>query len=182
MSTHECWTVGIGIATTLIGAAGLIGLWYYVRETKKIADATKLQGDVLSRPAISVLCSEYPHGEPPYFQIATVIENHTNVHANFTVKIIARLLIDGKGTPLDFSAEKPYDGTVWPFTARQKIEGGHFKLKDLDKQPVGANDVLTLHGEMKSTWWGSDDLREDPPFLYRWDNRYKRWVVYPPET
>lgn len=56
MPLFEYWSVWLAGTTIAIGIIGLGGLFWYANETRKIAKATKLQGDVLSRPTIALSC------------------------------------------------------------------------------------------------------------------------------
>lgn len=179
MTTYEIWATVFGVLTTIIAGFGLCGLWRYVKYTKTIAEATRLQGDVLSRPTITVRCKARKTSHQPFSEINTETRNHSMTHANIKVTIKVKLRVNGADHDEEFLAPTPYDGTVWSFPARQGF-GGHFAFDELKQRTVTHKDTLTLVGTIESSAFGGQDKFErDPPILYRWKHSTQEWVPGP---
>ena len=176
----------LGSLTVLIAGAALFGLFYYVKETRKIADATKLQGDVLSRPTITVLCNRADNPRQKHARIATFIENHSSVHAKVKIDIKAILHVESTGESVEFHAPQPYDGSMWPFPAKLPFTGV-FTFQGLQARAMEVGDTLTLLGSVESSpYWGKPNYRADPSIKYLWKqgktDDESRWVPCPPEN
>ena len=79
--------------TAGVGIVGLILIWRYVKATVEIAEATRLQGEILSRPALTVefdregFLSHNKSGIMTSDSIFLKIVNHSNLHANLKLTI-----------------------------------------------------------------------------------------------
>jgi len=184
VSTYETWNIVIGSLTTAIAGFGLFGLWRYVKHTKAIAEATKLQGDILSKPTISVFCS--PLKEAPrkkYARVNTRIVNHSMVHAKIKVVIKAKLRVNGADHDKEFLAPEPYNGMVWLFSAKQEFHG-HFSFKELECKEITNKDTLTLEVISESSAHGArDNFEKNPSILYNWKHSTEDWIpAIPPQS
>ena len=176
MTGYELTSTCIDVVTAIIGVIGLVGLWHYVKQTARIADATKVQGDVLSRPSISVTCGKGETPRQPHCKIVTRITNHSNNHAVVRITLKARLQTGESGQVEEFLAPAPYNGATWAFAAGQVFQGG-FTFEELKQRQVSRGDKLTLYGTVESaSWWDQGGFREDPPIQYTWKASDVLWI------
>lgn len=168
--------------SVVIGAVGLIGLGWYAFGTWKMAEATKLQGEVTSYPTVSAFCQAGPTPRQPFSHILTQIINTGRVHAYAKITLKAVLHVARTDQRIEFAAPSPYDGSIWPLSAGQRFDG-HFTFHELITRALSPGDTLTLEGTIESLAYGSEGgYRQNPPVYYNWKESSKEWVAnVPPE-
>ncbi len=166
----------------LIASIGLIGLFYYVIETNKIAKATVNHNDIITRPVITVKLNPLiPNGANAYKldHIGLLIENHTSIHANIKVHIKYEVIEKLKdvtvkiSTPI--SVKKCNGKSVWNVSAKDKIIG-HTGLDKLKGRTFKTNELVILEIETLVSPYGKNDYRSNPLVQYQWDDSYKVWI------
>ena len=172
-----------GWITAVAAVTGLFGLFWYARSTARMANATKRQGDVSSYPTVSVFCRAGATPCQPYSVIQTQVVNTSQVHAYTKITLKAILHVAGTSQKVEFPAPAPYDGSVWPLSAKQGFDG-NFTFDGLKARSLSEGDTLTLEGTTESKAYGSKDgYRQNPPVYYNWKSSTKEWVpAVPPEV
>ena len=161
----------------------LVGVFVYVYKTTEIANETKRQSDIVNRPAISVkVCPNIndftDSTNPPYAHIATLIENHTTVHANLKIRIEIRYKPAGATDYEVYPIPGSYGGEVWGFAAKG-IFNGNFTIDELMTRKISDKDEIIMDVAVKSAQFGTDNYLGNPPNQYIWNASKKKWIPYP---
>lgn len=179
-----------GWAQVLVAAVGVAaalgGLWWavkYVKATVRIAEATELQGKVLSAPAVAVriLPLDPLNNALPIGGVYVEISNHASVHAKMRLKLWTEIRDPNTQQVRTVEAPKPYDGSVWPLFARQEFTG-HFRFSSLSDQP---GQTMRLIGRLDYSPYDREEYRRAPQILYEWSllkpANVPGWMPCPPE-
>jgi hypothetical protein len=181
LTKYEFWTTLFAGATAAIAGFGLYGLWRYVKATMIIARATELQGDVLSRPSITVLCSASGQDLNPklpfrYGHIDFMVSNNSKVHGKAKITFKARLVVASPHRVKEFPAPSPFDGIIVLCLAAEDKCDVPLYFDDLANTEIDSRDSLTIEGIVESSpWVGPEDFQPDPPITYLWQSADKKW-------
>lgn len=157
-----------GWVMVVLTLVGLVGLYWYVRYTYDIAKATRLQGEILSHPAVSITLSTFRDSDDFTCPAAVTvsIHNHSSIHAK--VKLRLQMVWCKGEQRLSPEPHRPFDGTsVLAIFAQQEYRQ-FYLFRELKDEQFQEGDYVFITGHVEVSPHDADRYRPGPEIRYAW--------------